>query len=64
MAALPPDPHDCGTGCDGQPRPWNCNRPGLSATGCKLLSRDVAHRIREHHRKRGEVPAGWQRWAD
>jgi predicted metal-dependent peptidase len=64
IAAPPPDPHDCGTGCDGQPRPWNCGRPGLSPTGRKLLSRDVANRIREHNRKRGEVPAGWQRWAD
>ena len=64
IAALPPDPRDCGTGCDGQPRPWNCDRPGLSPAERKLLGRDVARRIREHNRARGDVPAGWQRWAD
>lgn len=55
---------DCGTGCDGQPRPWNCGRPGLSEIGQRLLGQDVARRIREHQRRRGDVPAGWQRWAD
>jgi predicted metal-dependent peptidase len=55
---------DCGTGCDGQQRPWNCGRPGLSAIGQRLLGQDVARRIREHQRKRGDVPEGWQRWAD
>ncbi len=55
---------DCGTGCDGQQRPWNCGRPGLTAIGQRLLGQDVARRIREHQRKRGDVPAGWQRWAD
>jgi predicted metal-dependent peptidase len=55
---------DCGTGCDGQPRPWNCGRPGLTPIGRRLLGQDVARRIREHQRRRGDVPAGWQRWAD
>jgi predicted metal-dependent peptidase len=55
---------DCGTGCDGQQRPWNCGRPGLSAIGQRLLGQDVARRIREHQRRRGDVPSGWQRWAD
>ncbi len=55
---------DCGSGCDGESRPWNCDRPGLSAIGVQLLSRDVARRIQEHRRRRGDVPAGWQRWAD
>lgn len=55
---------DCGTGCDGQPRPWNCDRAGLSEIGRRLLGQDVARRIREHQRRRGDVPAGWQRWAD
>ncbi len=57
-------PVDCGTGADGQPRPWNCGRPGLTQVGQRLLGRDVARRIREHQRRRGDVPAGWQRWAD
>ena len=55
---------DCGSGCDGQDRPWNCNKPGLSAVGVRLLARDTARRIREHTRQRGDTPAGWQRWAD
>ncbi|MBV9424881.1 MAG: hypothetical protein JOZ98_18370 [Solirubrobacterales bacterium] len=55
---------DCGSGCDGQDRSWNCNQPGLTAVGARLLSRDTARRIREHARQRGDTPAGWQRWAD
>jgi predicted metal-dependent peptidase len=55
---------DCGSGCDGCGRPWDCTRAGLSALDRKLLGRDVARRIREHQRARGNVPAGWQRWAD
>jgi predicted metal-dependent peptidase len=64
LPELPPDASDCGTGADGQGRPWNCGRGGLSATGRKLLERDVARRIREHSQLRGDVPAGWKRWAD
>ena len=55
---------DCGSGCDGQDRPWDCNRPGLSSVGARLVARDTARRIREHTRRRGDTPAGWQRWAD
>jgi predicted metal-dependent peptidase len=55
---------DCGSGCDGQNRAWNCNKPGLSAIGARLVARDTARRIREHTRDRGDTPAGWQRWAD
>jgi Putative metallopeptidase domain len=56
--------HDCGTGCDGQDRCWNRNKPGLSVVGARLVARDTARRIREHTRQRGVTPAGWQRWAD
>jgi predicted metal-dependent peptidase len=59
-----PSSRDCGSGCDGRARPWDCGRPGLSGIGQKLVARDVAHRVREHRRQRGDVPAGWQRWAD
>jgi predicted metal-dependent peptidase len=63
--ATPPDDQpDCGTGADGQPRDWNCGLTGLSELNRKLLSRDVARRIKEHTKARGDVPAGWQRWAD
>jgi predicted metal-dependent peptidase len=61
---LQSDRPDCGTGCDGQPRPWNVNRPGLGAAERALLERDVARRIREHQRSRGSAPSGWQRWAE
>jgi predicted metal-dependent peptidase len=54
---------DCGTGCDGEPRAWNCGHPGLTEIGRRLLGQDVARRIREHQRRRGDVPAGWERWA-
>lgn len=57
------DAGDCGSGCDGQSRPWDCDRPGLGRVGAELVRRDVAHRIRRH-RDRGTVPAGWQRWAE
>ena len=58
------DAADCGSGCDGCSRPWDCQKPGLSELERKLLGREVAHRIREHSRSRGDMPAGWQRWAD
>jgi predicted metal-dependent peptidase len=61
--ALPTD-GDCGSGCDGQDRPWNCDRPGLSPVGARLVTRDTARRIREHTRQRGDTPAGWRRWSD
>jgi predicted metal-dependent peptidase len=62
--ALPEDPPDCGTGADGQPRDWNAGLDGLSDTHQKLLARDVARRIRDHSRGRGDTPAGWRRWAE
>lgn len=55
---------DCGSGCDGEPRPWDCDWPGLSKLGAKLTARETAQRIREHARNREEIPAGWRRWAD
>jgi predicted metal-dependent peptidase len=55
---------DCGSGADGQPRPWDCGRPGLSAIEKQMLGRDVARRIQEHQKLRGDVPSGWQRWAE
>jgi predicted metal-dependent peptidase len=55
---------DCGSGCDGAQRLWNAGNSGIGQTGQKLVERDVARRIKEHQRRRGNVPAGWQRWAD
>jgi predicted metal-dependent peptidase len=58
------EPADCGSGCDGIPRPWDSGQGGLSKTGSQLLEHDVARRIKEHQRRIGNTPAGWQRWAD
>ena len=55
---------DCGSGCDGQRRRWDCDRPGLSPAACRRVGRETARRIREHVRARGTVPQGWERWAD
>ncbi|TCO62696.1 DUF2201 family putative metallopeptidase [Actinocrispum wychmicini] len=60
----PPQSSDCGTGADGQSRPWNCDRPGVSSISARLIAQDVARRIKDHHRSRGDIPSGWQRWAD
>lgn len=62
-AALPGDQPDCGSGADGQTRPWDAAGGGLGISGQKLLCMDVARRIRDHVRIRGTVPAGWQRWS-
>jgi predicted metal-dependent peptidase len=56
--------NDCGSGCDGRERPWDCDKPGMSQARAGLVARDTARQIREHTRKRGDTPAGWARWAD
>ncbi|MGH3784955.1 MAG: vWA domain-containing protein [Pseudonocardiaceae bacterium] len=66
LAGRDPQPQrlaDCGSGCDGVTRPWDCEHPGRSAVECRLLELDVARRIAEHVASRGDIPAGWQRWA-
>jgi predicted metal-dependent peptidase len=55
---------DCGSGCDGQPRDWDCAQPGLSPVDVRMVARNTARRIREHTQQRGDTPEGWQRWAD
>ncbi|MEU8361220.1 VWA-like domain-containing protein [Nonomuraea sp. NPDC048882] len=59
-----PQEGSCGSGCDGQSRPWETDRPGLSATGARLTALDTARRIRERLDAHDDVPAGWLRWAD
>lgn len=54
---------DCGSGCDGQGRPWDSDRSGLADAAQKLLEREVARQIKEHQQLYGNTPAGWQRWA-
>ncbi len=58
------DHGDCGGGADGQQRPHDKAGQGLSATGCTLVRRDAARRIREHLRQQGVGASGWLRWAD
>jgi predicted metal-dependent peptidase len=55
---------DCGSGCDGQPRDWDCAQPGLSPVDVRMVARNTARRIREHTQQRRDTPEGWQRWAD
>jgi predicted metal-dependent peptidase len=57
-------PVDCGSGCDGQGRPWDTTGSGLGDAAQKLLEREVARQIKEHQRLYGNTPAGWQRWAE
>jgi predicted metal-dependent peptidase len=61
--AMSPSDTDCGSGCDGNARPWDADGSGLGDMGQKLLERQVAREIREHQRRVGNTPAGWQRWA-
>lgn len=55
---------DCGSGADGQPRPWELGPGG--AHGLSGQQRDaVRFRVAEGIRGRpGQAPEGWRRWAD
>jgi predicted metal-dependent peptidase len=65
---------DCGSGCDGRPRPWG-NSPfgraagpgemGLSREQAALLRLSVAAAIQQAAGQLpGSVPGGWLRWAE
>ncbi|WP_432988145.1 vWA domain-containing protein [Dactylosporangium sp. CA-233914] len=54
---------DCGSGADGLARPWDLGPDG--AHGLSPQERDaVRFRVAEGLRGRGDVPRGWQRWAE
>ncbi len=55
---------DCGSGADGQPRPWELGPDG--AHGLSRQQRDaVRFRVAEGIKGRpGDAPEGWRRWAD
>ncbi|MBL3671096.1 hypothetical protein JL475_35215 [Streptomyces sp. M2CJ-2] len=55
---------DCGSGADGQDRPWELGPDG--ADGLSRQQRDaVRFRVAEGIKGRpGDVPKGWRRWAD
>ncbi len=62
------EPHegdlDCGSGADGQGRPWDqAGQAGLSPWQARLLCRQVAQDCVRHAREPGTVPAGLLRWA-
>lgn len=67
-AANTQDP-GCGSGADGQPRPWELPPDDPTATSvsearARLIRQQVAVAIREHVKGRGSVPGGWDRWAE
>ncbi|MEV0090657.1 VWA-like domain-containing protein [Streptomyces sp. NPDC050738] len=55
---------DCGSGADGQPRPWELGPDG--ADGLSRQQQDaVRFRVAEGIKGRpGRAPEGWRRWAD
>ncbi|MHB1585061.1 MAG: VWA-like domain-containing protein, partial [Acidimicrobiales bacterium] len=57
---------DCGSGCDGGPRPWDGAAPGgLDRARCELLRQGTAAGIHRHHGQfPGTVAGGWLRWAE
>ncbi|MCL6624705.1 MAG: VWA-like domain-containing protein, partial [Fimbriimonadales bacterium] len=59
---------DDGSGVHGQPRPWEVSSesaevPSLTDFDRASLREEVARRILESAKERGDVPAGWVRWA-
>jgi predicted metal-dependent peptidase len=54
---------DCGSGADGQPRPWDEGDGGLDEWQADLLRRQVAQDVLRHAKEAGNVPAGLARWA-
>ncbi|GGQ54207.1 DUF2201 family putative metallopeptidase [Streptomyces asoensis] len=59
---------DCGSGAHGRPAPWELDEdPGparLREVEAQALRRLTAEAMRAHQRTRGNLPAGWQRWAE
>jgi predicted metal-dependent peptidase len=54
---------DCGSGADGQERPWDDGDGGLDRWQAELLERQVARDIVAQAQEAGTVPAGLVRWA-
>ncbi|HEY1180265.1 MAG TPA: VWA-like domain-containing protein [Phytomonospora sp.] len=54
---------DCGSGADGEVRPWERGPEG--SHGLSKEQRDaVRFRVAEGLKGRGDAPEGWRRWAD
>jgi predicted metal-dependent peptidase len=60
----------CGSCADGHKKPWElpapdkCDTPGQSEARTRLVQTATAQAIAEASQSRGNVPAGWQRWAN
>ncbi|MBB2910847.1 putative metal-dependent peptidase [Streptosporangium becharense] len=56
---------DCGSGAHGHPRDWEAGdgTPGVIPVEAEALRRHTAEAMRAHERSRGNLPAGWRRWA-
>jgi predicted metal-dependent peptidase len=62
---------DCGSGAHGERRPWELPPDDGESGGvgsvdrvkAELVRREVAQRIQDAERERGDVPLGWRRWA-
>jgi predicted metal-dependent peptidase len=57
---------ECGSGAHGHAMPWDLDvaaGPGVGPVEADALRRQTAEAIRAHGRARGDVPAGWARWA-
>jgi predicted metal-dependent peptidase len=66
---IPPQPQcpRCGSGAYGGVEPWDLGPEGaasVSPTENEAIRRLTADAIRSHQKTRGNVPSGWQRWAD
>ncbi|MDL4774366.1 MULTISPECIES: vWA domain-containing protein [Thermomonosporaceae] len=70
LAGIPPQPRrvDCGSGAHGRAAPWELSgpdgAPSVTPVEAGALRRSTAEAIRSHARSRGNLPAGWKRWAD
>jgi len=60
---LPAPTHTTGDGQDGK-KNGSSHVPGISEARSKIIAQEVARQIQEASKTRGNVPAGWQRWAD
>lgn len=56
---------DCGSGCDGRPRPWERGEGPVSPRDAEWLRCSVAAAVQRcHGLEPGSVPGGWVRWAE
>lgn len=62
-------PSDCGSGSGGGKRPWDKDASedgdgSIDEGRGETIRAMTAKAIKEHSKNRGNVPAGWERWAD